>query len=583
MVSRILREKYQRRYAAETGRNRPGSGFLRILLIYPNTYNQAMANLGFQSVYRLFNDHPDCRCERAFLPDKADLAEHLRSGYPLVSLESGTPAREFELLAFSLSFENDYLHLPMIFTLAGIPLFRNERSPGDPLVLLGGVCAFLNPEPLADIVDLVAVGEAEAILPTLLPALILTQQTGNRDGLFNQKLPGIYVPGRVEVQYHPDGTLADIPACVTRREYLKQLDDSASCSFILNEEAEFGQMFLTEVMRGCSRGCRFCAAGYIYLPPRERSLEGLLEQVEQGLCERQRIGLVGAAVADHAQIAALQQQIMARGGEVSVSSLRLDALTALEAQQLQAAGLKTVAIAPEAGSQRMRDLINKNLDQAQILHAVELLAAAGLMNLKLYFLIGLPTETPEDVAAILTLVNQIRLIWRQAGRQRGQLGTITLSVNPFIPKPATPLQWCGMAAEKDLKKKLRQLQAGVAQLPNVQMIHEPVRAAILQALLARGDRRLGRLLPQIAAGGNLGQILKKHHLALDFYVTRQREPDEIFPWDVLDQGTRRDYLWQEYQKSLRGQLTSRCFDGCQRCGICVSRSASTERAHRKEP
>jgi radical SAM superfamily enzyme YgiQ (UPF0313 family) len=531
-----------------------------------------MANLGFQSVYRLINDHVDCRCERAFLPDKADLAEHLRSGYPLDSLESGTPAREFDVLALSISFENDYLNLPLIFTLAAIPLFRDQRDIADPLVLFGGVCAFLNPEPLADMVDLVAVGEAEAILPALLPALSLAQQSGDRAGLFNQKLPGIYVPGRVEVHYHPDGTLAEIPADVTGREYLKRLDDWASCSFILNEEAEFGQMFLTEVMRGCSRGCRFCAAGYIYLPPRERSLAGLLDQVDQGLCERPQIGLVGAAVADHSRISALQQQIVARGGEVSVSSLRLDALTEVEVQQLRAAGLKTVAIAPEAGSQRMRDLINKNLDETQILHAVELLAAAGMLNLKLYFLIGLPAERDEDIEAILTLTDQIRLIWREAGRQRGQLGNVTLSVNPFIPKPATPLQWCAMAGEKELKKKLRQLQAGIGRLANVQMINEPVREAVLQALLARGDRRLGRLLPQIAAGGNLGQLLKRHGLSLDFYVTRQRGPDEIFPWDVLDQGTRRDYLWQEYEKSLAGRLTPRCFAGCERCGICGSTS-----------
>lgn len=569
-MSRILREKYQRRYAAETGLNQPGRGRLKILLIYPNTYNQAMANLGFQAVYRLLNDHPDCRCERSFLPDKADLAEHLRSGYPLVSLESGTPAREFDVLALSISFENDYLHLPTIFALAGIPLFRDQRGAADPLVLLGGVCAFLNPEPLADVVDLVAVGEAEAILPDLLPSLILAQKNGDRASVFNQNLPGIYLPGRVEVQYQADGTLAGIPTPVVRRVYLEQLDDSASCSFILNEEAEFGQMFLAEVMRGCTRGCRFCAAGYIYLPPRERSLEGLLEQVDQGLCERSRIGLVGAAVADHGEISALQQQIIARGGEVSVSSLRLDALTAVEAKQLKSAGLKTVAIAPEAGSQRLRDLINKNLDQAQILHAVELLAAAGIMNLKLYFLIGLPTETSEDIDAILRLADEVRLIWREAGRQRGQMGTVTLSVNPFIPKPATPLQWCAMADEKELKKALRRLQAGVARLPNVQMINESVRAAVLQALLARGDRRLGRLLPQISAGGNPGQILKKHGLSLDFYVTRQRAQNEIFPWDVLDQGTRRDYLWLEYQKSLAGQLTPRCFAGCQRCGICGS-------------
>lgn len=567
-MSRHLSEKYRHHYAAETGANTPGAGDYRIALVYPNTYAQAMANLGFQSVYQLFNADPACRCERFFLPDAEDFEEHRKSGYPLVSLETRTPLAEFDLIALSISFENDYLNLPPIFELGRVPLLRAERGADEPLVLFGGVCAFLNPEPLAEVVDLVAVGEAEAILPALIPALTASTAKMADDLAALAGLPGVYLPKRVEVAYHDDGSVARLGAERVRRVYAENLDASASRSFILNSEAEFGEMSLVEVMRGCSRGCRFCAAGYIYLPPRERSLDNLLQQAEDGLCARQRIGLVGAAVADHPQIEALQREIVARGGEVSVSSLRLDALTAAEAQQLKDAGLKTVAVAPEAGSQRMRDLINKNLDQEQILHAVQLLADAGLLNLKLYFLIGLPGETEADVDEILALADRVRLVWREAGRARGRMGNLTLSVNPFIPKPFTPFQWCGMEGEKSLKKKLRRLQAGVAKLPNTSLIHESIRASILQALLARGDRRLGPLLPEIAAGGNLGQLLRRHNLSLDFYVHREREKDEIFPWEVIDQGSRRDYLWQEYQKGLQGKATPRCFEGCRRCGVC---------------
>lgn len=567
-MSRKLIATHRQRYGAETGANRPSDGAYRIALVYPNTYNQAMANLGFQSVYRLLNLADDCSCERFFLPDTSELAEHKKSGYPLVSLETSTPLAAFDLVALSVSFENDYLHLPLIFELGEVPFFADQRRAADPLVLFGGVCAFMNPEPLAAVADIVAVGEAEEILPQLLPALQALE--GHKEPHLKalEGLPGVYLPAHCLIRYRADGQLEQISQPPVLRRFLPTLDDAPSASFILSPEAEFGDMYLAEVMRGCSRGCRFCAAGYVYLPPRERSLNTLLSQAEAGLCDRSRIGLVGAAVADHTRFTELQREIIVRGGEVSVSSLRLDALTREEAEQLQAAGLRTVAIAPEAGSQKMRDLINKNLSEEQILHAAQLLADAGLINLKLYFLIGLPRETAEDIEAILVLTNKIRHIWREVGRARGRLGTITLSINPFIPKPFTPFQWCGMDAEKSLKKKLRKLQAGVARLPNISLIHESIRASVLQALLARGDRRVGRLLPEIAAGGNLGQILKRNDLSLGFYVSRERDQEELFPWEVIDQGSSRDYLWQEFQKGLAAESTPRCFDGCKRCGIC---------------
>lgn len=555
-MSRKLIEHLRSRLSTETGVIRhPWEGRYRVALVYPNTYHQGMSNLGFLTVYHLLNSRDDCLCERFFLPDKEDLPEHQRSGFPLVSCESQHPLADFDLVAFSISFENDYLHLPRIFSLGKIPLLAAERDERQPLILFGGVCAFLNPEPLGEIVDLVAVGEAEPILPQLLPVLI--EHTRERSQLFSKlaELPGIYLPHHQQAQR-------------PQRKFLADLDRSPSRSFIQTEATEFGDMALTEVARGCSRGCRFCAAGYIYLPPRERSVANLLEQVETGLCERRKIGLVGAAVADHSDFELLQQRILDRGGQLSVSSLRLDALTAAEVATLKLAGLRTAAIAPEAGSQRLRDLINKGLDEVQILHAVHLLADGGILNLKLYFLIGLPTEEQGDLEELLALTEQIRQIWREAGRGRGVMGTVTLSVNPFIPKPFTPLQWAGMDPEKSLKKKLRFLHAAIARMPNTELSSESLRGSVLQAFLSRGDRRIGRLLLQLAEGVNLKQICKKAGLDLDDFVTREREQDEPFPWEVIDQGIRREYLWREYQNALNGKLTPRCAAGCSRCGIC---------------
>jgi len=559
-MSRKLIEHLRNRLTAETGviRHSWQEGRYRVALVYPNTYHQGMSNLGFLTVYQLLNARDDCLCERFFLPDSTDLREHQRSGFPLVSCESQRPLADFDLVAFSISFENDYLHLPLIFELGKLPLLAEDRNENHPLVLFGGVCAFLNPEPLAEIVDLVAVGEAEPILPQLLPVLI--GESPEPSHLFSKlaELPGIYLPRHQQPQR-------------PQRQFLADLDASASRSFIQAEATEFGDMALTEVARGCSRGCRFCAAGYIYLPPRERSVANLLEQVETGLCERQKIGLVGAAVADHGGFDLLQQGILERGGQLSVSSLRLDALTATEVAALRQAGLRTAAIAPEAGCQRLRDLINKGINETQILHAVQLLADGGIQNLKLYFLIGLPTEEQNDLDELLNLTEKIRQIWRETGRVRGALGTVTLSVNPFIPKPFTPLQWAGMEPEASLKKKLRFLYAAISRMPNTELNSESLRSAVLQAFLSRGDRQIGRLLPQLAAGANLKQLCKKAGIDLASSVTRERRQDEEFPWEVIDQGINREYLWREYRNALQGKLTPRCAAGCTRCGVCAGR------------
>lgn len=545
---------------------------LRVALVYPNCYSHGMSNLGFQTVYHLINSRSDCLCERFFLPDREDLGAADSRDLKLLSMESERPLRDFDLIALSVSFENDYLNLPLLFELAGLPLAARDRSCDDPPVLFGGVCAFLNPEPLADIADLVAIGEAEGILPQLLDRLV-TSGTARETWSALTRIRGIYVPGFYRPEYDGNGQFSgfsrtdQVPGQV-ERVFADALDRTTSRNFIQTPDTEFGRMALTEVSRGCSRGCRFCAAGYIYLPPRERSLDTLWRQIDEGLGTLERVGLVAAAVADHSDIEALQQRILAAGKKISISSLRLDALTVAEVENLKKADHKTVAIAPEAGSQRMRDFINKGLDEEQILHAVQLLADGGILNLKLYFIVGLPTEEQADIEELVGLASRIGDIWRAAGRARGRMGTVTLSVNPFVPKPFTPLQWAGMDSEKSLKKKYRFLQSAVSRIPNMRLHSESIREARLQAFLSRGDRRVGALLEDLAAGRNLKHVCREHGMDPEAFITASFGEESLFPWDIIDQGFGKDYLWKEYRRAYSGQLTAPCVPGCQRCGVC---------------
>jgi radical SAM superfamily enzyme YgiQ (UPF0313 family) len=573
-MSRQLIEKYRQRFARETGASSsPRGGRLNVALVYPNTYHQGMSNLGVQTVYRMLNSREDTLCERFFLPDPEDLVEHRRTGFPLVSAESQRPLDDFELVAFSISFENDYLNLPTLFEIGRLPLWREERSERHPLVLCGGVCAFLNPEPLAEIMDLFAVGEAEVILPSLLEGL-LAADTCTREQLLDglSQLPGIYQPGGYTVTYAEDGhpaamtPLGKRPSSVKRR-WQGHLDDSQSSTWVGTPDTEFGGMHLVEVSRGCPRACRFCAAGFIYRPFREHSLDHLRREIlDQEPCVG-RVGLVAAAVSDYGGLADIGRAILEHGGEVSVSSVRIDAVTADQVEVLADAGHKTLALAPEAGSQRMRDVINKGIDEAQILAAVKLLAEGGIPNLKLYFMIGLPTETEADVIAISDLTLKIRQVWEGIGRQRGRLGRLHLSVNPFVPKPWTPLQWAPMEPRLSLEKKTRLLQKRLRPLPNVELHFESLRQAELQGFLARGDRRVGRALPLLGRGLGLKAACRQTGLDPNFYLHRERAVDEFFPWDIIDQGVQRQHLRSEYEKALAGRTGYVCHPGCQRCGL----------------
>lgn len=545
-------EKYRKRLAAETGAIHRRGGNLSVCLVYPNRYCVGMSNLGFQTVYLQLNSYPGIACERAFLPDADELAEYRKSRTPLLSLESQRAVSDFDVVAFSVSFESDYLHIPTLFDLAGMPPLAADRFAPSPLVMAGGAALFLNPEPVAEFMDVVAVGESEPLLPSLLQ-LLLDERKREKGDLLQlvSRLPGMYVPSLYRVA--GEGSVAghvplDGAPAVVDRVWERSLDEHPTVSAIICPESEFSGMHLVEVSRGCPRGCRFCAAGFIYSPYRQRSLEKMKEEVDNGLAQQARVGLVGAAVGDFRGIGELSRHIIEQGGKLSVSSLRIDALDDGMIDALKASGHKTATLAPEGGSQRLRDLVGKNISEEQILTACDRLIEKDILNLKLYFIIGLPTETMEDLEELVALVARIRERVVSVARTRGRLGEIILSVNPFVPKPFTPFQWCGMEEIKSLERKVRFLQEAFRPLSNVRLQVESLKEAYVQALLSRGDRRLGRLLVRAAETG-LKRAAKEMGFDTDQLVYRTIPCDQPLPWGIIE-GAGADRLKREYQRAF---------------------------------
>ncbi|MDD2500785.1 MAG: radical SAM protein [Geobacter sp.] len=533
-IQQILR----RRRAAETGAIPAGrGGALSVCLVYPNHYTVAMSSLGFQAVYKLFNDQPGVVCERGFLPDREELALYEKSGDTLVSFENERPLSDFDLIAFSVSFEPDFINIPRILRLARINELALERGDGDPLVLAGGAAFFINPEPVAECIDLIAVGEGEDQIPTLAVFLIQHQNTERKELLRQAAdLPGMYVPS--------------LPLVCPVARLSAPKESPPSCSVMLTDETEFGNMYLVEVSRGCPRGCRFCAAGFVYQPFRQQPLELLKAAVREGLQYRKTIGLVGAAVSDHRDIETLCEFIVDQGGSPSLSSLRVDRLTPGILALLAKSGHRTISLAPEGGSQRMRDMIRKNLTDEQILDAAEAVARAGILNLRLYFIIGLPGETDEDLDAMLRLTAAIKDRVLEQARVHKRLGEITLSVNPFIPKPFTPLQWAGMCPLDELKRKVAWLEKQIRPLANVRLKVEELNGCVLQALLSRGGRELTDLVLKMSEGLNLKKAAKVCAINAEHTVTITLPVDAVLPWDVVH-SAERSRLEVEYRTAMQ--------------------------------
>lgn len=547
-----------------------------IALVYPQIYPVAMGNLGFQAIYHLLNSQPGLVCERAFLPAPDEFEEYRRTRTPILTLESQRPLQDFAVVAFSISFEADYPYVLQILAAAGLPLTAAARDRG-PLVLAGGVATFLNPEPLAPFVDAFFLGEGEAgAVPFFQLLAEGCSAAGHRPQLLQElarAVPGAYVPSGYQPRYQPDGTLAEFEAATGFPEkitapHLPELTPFPTHSHLLTPQSEWGEMFLVETGRGCSRGCRFCAAGFIYRPPRERALEELWTQVAQGLLERRKVGLVGAAISDHPAVKELCRKILAAGGEMGISSLRADSADAELFQLLAQGGVRSVALAPEAGSDRLRQVLNKGLYRDDLTRAVLGVSQAGIPQLRLYFMVGLPTETVEDVADIPRLVRYLEHCVIKASRGKKRLGLITLSLSSFVPKPFTPFQWAPFLEVAELKKRLKLVTREFHGVKAVRVHTDLPKWAYVQALLARGDRRVGDIL-LLAHQHGWTKALQKSPVNPDFFTLRARQPEELFPWDFIDHGLKKEYLWEEYQRALEGKETPPCRPQvCTRCGIC---------------
>ena len=573
-----LKSSLQERYAKERGAYRyPAGGRTRFALVYPNTYFVGMSNLGLHIIYDLLNRRGDTACERVFLPDRTELPRYERTQTPMMSVETQTPLADFAVIGFAISFEMDYFNVVKMLMLSHVRPRAAERTERDPLVIAGGPCATFNPEPLAEIVDAFVIGEGEAIMPALMDAYHAGQSAGDDRAALRRRLgrvSGVYVPALYTPVYDDAGHLAAFtpeegaPHSVAR-QWVHDLDVHPAHTVVVTEDTEFN-FYLIETARGCGRHCRFCMAGYCFRRPRNRSLAVIEKQVRAALPYGKKIGLMGAAISDYPEIDALCRSILGEGLSMSVASFRADSVTQELVEALAASGLKTLTLAPEAGSARMRAVINKGIEEHHLFTAIDLGAAAHIPNFKLYIMVGLPFEEDADIDAIIDLAVRLRSYMDE----RGSHGMLTLSVNPFVPKPFTPFQWMPMAGKKRLDRIMKKITQELRRHKKIVVHFESPKEALVQAILARGDRRLSEPLIHAAAGGgskDLADGMRAEGLLPDDYLIRVWGVEDLLPWEQLDMGFSKDYLRQEYERAAARKATPPCFDGCVRCGVCTAK------------
>ena len=545
----------------------------KVAIVYPNTYFVGMSNLGLHIIYEEINLRNDSVCERIFLPEKKELEAYDKTKTPLMSVETQRPMHQFDVVAFDVTFEMDYFHIPLMLRHGRVPIMGKDRTEFDPIVIAGGPCATFNPEPFADFIDAFIIGEGEGIVSRVLDIIRDGKMEGlDRHAILRQlaNISGVYVPSLYVPIYSDDGEfkgyhIAEGAPKTINRHF--EMLTSGGETVVATNYTEFGAMYIIEVARGCGRHCRFCMAGYCFRVPRVRPLEILKEGVDRAEKLGKKVGLMGAAISDYPEVDELVTYIRSKDMRYSCASLRADSLTQAVVDGLADSGQKTITIAPETGSERLRRVINKGISEEHLQNAATLSAKSGIQHMRLYIMIGLPTETDEDIEAIVGLAERTQAHMAEVGCK----GRLTLSINPFIPKPFTPFQWMAMDNQKTVEKKLQYIKKALQKNRRIEVLVESPKEAYIQGVLARGDRRLGAVLAACAADRGSKSFkaeMKAAGLDMDEMNYRERSFDEFLPWSHLDMGMDEGYLEMEWKRSVDEAYTPPCVQGCKRCGVC---------------
>lgn len=547
---------------------RPGNTAYNAVIVFPNDYNIGMANLGFLRAYELLNKSGFISADRAFLQKDTSRG--------IISLESRKKISSYDLIFFSLSYENDFYNILSILETEKIPFLSEQRDSSFPLIIAGGVIGFLNPEPVAPIFDLILAGEAESIFPDFFSCL-LTFEPGklrkNKQEIveYSGKLKGIYAPSHYEFAFDKNNVLQEIKPDPGFPEKIKRVwapaNSAFSSSVITTEFSRLSNINMIEVARGCKRGCRFCSAGFIYLPLRSSNPETVIKYIDS-LGENEKAGFVGFDTLDNDNIGKYMSYSRDTGKGFSLSSIRLDCLDEKNLGIISDTGLKTVTIGIETGSERLKKLINKDISNEEIISVIERIVDHGIINIKAYFMIGLPLEEETDLDETISLVNSMRDIFISSSKKKGRIGNLTVSFSPFVPKAWTPLQWENFENPHGLRKKINYISGKLKHLPNIDIRYNPVKSAYVEAFLARGSRRsLDILIHSYKNKINLDKAVLNLNLKMNEFI-RKFDTGELLPWDIIEQGVSKKYLLEEYRRGLDFKLTPQCFEGCKRCGVC---------------
>jgi len=516
-------------------------GALKVALVYPNSYYLGMSSLGLQIIYYELNKDWNAFCERCFLPDQKNQEELLQKNKMIGSYESNIPLKEFDLIAFSVSFEADYFNIPKILQLAQIPYLADERDGrNSPIVIAGGISVSYNPEPIADFIDAFVIGEAELLLHQFLDKFYDWKYSkAEKNELLKEldKIDSVYVPSFFDVEYQSDGTIKSnnsLDSSFVNRAIIDNIDKVRGASAILTPDTEFSDVFLVEIARGCIWNCRFCVLKHVRCPYRTRSLESVIKLAKEAIGFTDRVGLIGASVSDHPQIDEIASRLLKLGFKISTASLRAETVSKTLLDAIAESEQSTITIAPEVATKRLQEKINKTVPEEKLFFVIEEALKRGLFNIRLYFMVGVPDETQEDIEAIIDICKKIREIFLKYAQNKGIMPQLNLTVSPLIPKPHTPFERIAMDSRKSISQKLKYLQKQFGKIGGISMSSASARLSHMEAVLSRGDRRLGKVIANVAIKSiSWKQALRKYGLSSEFYTIRERPDDEILPWEFI--------------------------------------------------